>query len=206
MTKKHLLKRIFLILFLINPLFLFGNEFVDSFMGESFFSADFIQSTEKDEDKRVATGSIQASRDGFFKLTYFEPFKETIASDGVDLYRHDPDLEQLEIHPTDNLFNNSPVSLFFRSKEELNNLVVFESCYQENNKVICPISFLNEDFSISEMKIVFIDNLLSEITYRDSFLQTINISFSNQSSLYIDKKDFEFEVSEETDVISYKIN
>ena len=56
------------------------------------------------------------------------------------------------------------------------------------------------------MKIVFIDNLLSEITYRDSFLQTINISFSNQSNLYIDKKDFEFEVSEETDVISYKIN
>ena len=84
--------------------------------------------------------------------------------------------------------------------------MVFESCYKENNKVICPISFLNEDFSISEMKIVFIDNLLSEITYRDSFLQTINISFSNQSNLYIDKKDFEFEVSEETDVISYKIN
>ena len=156
MTKKHLLKRIFFILFFINPLFLFGNEFVDSFMEESFFSADFIQSTEKDEDKRVATGSIQASRDGFFKLIYFEPFKETIASDGVDLYRHDPDLEQLEIHPTDNLFNNSPVSLFFRSKEELNNLVVFESCYKENNKVICPISFLNEDFSLIEALNVWI--------------------------------------------------
>lgn len=200
------LKELFIVLFFIFSTNLFSEESFESFLYESYFSADFIQITTKDEDKRTITGTIKSSRSGLFKLVYLEPFKEIIASDSIDLYRYDPDLEQLEIHPLDDLVENSPVSILFKNKLELEKIIELNNCEYVKDKVLCVITFLNNDFSINDMKVKFKNNSLIEISYKDSFLQEIRILFSNQSNTQIDKNEFKFDVPEETDVISYKMN
>ena len=200
------LKELFIVLFFIFSTNLFSEESFESFLYESYFSADFIQITTKDEDKRTITGTIKSSRSRLFKLVYLEPFKEIIASDSIDLYRYDPDLEQLEIHPLDDLVENSPVSILFKNKLELEKIIELNNCEDVKDKVLCVITFLNNDFSINDMKVKFKNNSLIEISYKDSFLQEIRVLFSNQSNTQIDKNEFKFDVPEETDVISYKMN
>ena len=54
----------------------------DIFNSRSFFSADFNQSTIQDDKERKIQGTINASRDGKFKVTYLEPISEIISSMG----------------------------------------------------------------------------------------------------------------------------
>lgn len=192
--------------FVIFSISIFADNSANNFFDQQYFSANFTQTSQKDNDQRESKGRLIVSRNGYFKLDYFEPFRETIASDSIDLYRYDPDLEQLEIHPLEDLIEESPISLLSLSRLDLNKIMNLEECFELKDKVSCEISFVNEDYFINNMHLVFKDKKLKELTYEDSFLQTVSFSFKNQSTELLSKQDFLFEVPEETDVISYKNN
>ncbi len=202
----YFLKELLIVLFLIYSSNILTKEPIERFLYESYFSADFTQITTKDDDKRTITGTIKSSRLGLFKLVYLEPFKEIIASDNVELFRYDPDLQQLEIYPLEDLVDNSPISILFKNKLELEKIISLDLCKQVRDRILCQISFTEEDYSIYDMKMIFKDDYLTEISYKDSFLQEIRILFSNQSNSVLDKSEFKFDVPQETDVISHKMN
>ena len=81
--------------------------FVNYLSNLSSFSASFSQKTYADQIERVVKGEIKANRKGMFKLTYNEPLNEVLLSDAINFYRYDPELEQLEIRPIENLINET---------------------------------------------------------------------------------------------------
>ena len=92
--------------------------FVNYLSNLSSFSASFSQKTYADQIERVVKGEIKANRKGMFKLTYNEPLNEVLLSDAINFYRYDPELEQLEIRPVENLINETPIGLFSAQPEQ----------------------------------------------------------------------------------------
>ena len=92
-----------------------------------FFSANFEQTTSQEKKKRLIKGEIKAHRSGIFKISYFEPLNEVMFSDGKDFYRFDPELEQLNIQPLEELLEETPVGLFTLSLEEIKELFILVS-------------------------------------------------------------------------------
>ena len=93
--------------------------FVNYLSNLSSFSASFSQKTYADQIERVVKGEIKANRKGMFKLTYSEPINEVLLSDGINFHRYDPELEQLEIRPIENLINETPIGLFSAEPDSL---------------------------------------------------------------------------------------
>ena len=73
------------------------SNFLEFLSEKQYFSANFIQTTFKDDKERKILGDIKANRRGVFKITYQEPLNEIISSNGYQFYRLDLEIEQLDI-------------------------------------------------------------------------------------------------------------
>ena len=81
----------------------------NSIYKHQYFSANFEQTTLQERKKRLIKGEIRAHRSGIFKISYFQPLNEVMFSDGKDFYRFDPELEQLNVQPLEELLEETPV-------------------------------------------------------------------------------------------------
>ena len=95
------------------------NYLFDSIRTHKFFSANFEQTTIHDKKRRLVRGKIIAHRSGKFKISYYEPLNEIMFSDGEDFYRYDPELEQVNVQPLDELLSETPIGLFTLNVEEI---------------------------------------------------------------------------------------
>ena len=94
--------------------------------GLDSFAAAFTQ-TRYDEDGallEVAEGNCRIQRPGRFRWTYAEPYPQEIVSDGVILWIHDPDLEQVTRTPVDSAGQGSPAALLGRESDVAAHYVV----------------------------------------------------------------------------------
>lgn len=94
--------------------------------GLDSFAAAFTQ-TRYDEDGavlEVAEGSCRIQRPGRFRWTYAEPYPQEIVSDGVTLWIHDPDLEQVTRTTVDSAGQGSPAALLGRESDVAAHYVV----------------------------------------------------------------------------------
>ena len=90
------------------------NYLFDSIQAHQFFSANFEQTTVKEKNERIVEGKIIAHRSGIFKISYHEPLNEIMFSDGKDFYRYDPELEQVNVQPLDQLLSDYSLSMLMR--------------------------------------------------------------------------------------------
>ena len=104
-----------------------SNYLWNSINKHQYFSANFEQTTLQKRKKRLIKGEIRAHRSGIFKISYFEPLNEVMFSDGKDFYRFDPELEQLNVQPLEELLEETPVGLFTLSLEEIKELFILVS-------------------------------------------------------------------------------
>ena len=133
------------------------NYLFDSIKTHKFFSANFEQTTIQDKKRRMVTGKIIAHRSGKFKIYYYEPLNEIMFSDGEDFYRYDPELEQVNVQPLDELLNETPIGLFTLNLEEIQELFVVNDCESNMKSYSCRLTSKKEE----------------------SFIRWINISIKN---------------------------
>ena len=93
------------------------SNFLDFLTDKEFLSAEFLQTTFKDGQNRQIKGEIKANRKGMFKVVYQEPLNEIISSDGIQLYRLDKEIEQLDISQIDTTLSESPIGIFSSKKK-----------------------------------------------------------------------------------------
>ena len=169
-----------------------------------YFSANFEQTTLQERKKRLIKGEIRAHRSGIFKISYFEPLNEVMFSDGKDFYRFDPELEQLNIQPLEELLEETPVGLFTLNLEEIRKLFVFSECQKSLNQFSCLLTSKKEESFIEWINIRVKNDVFYYFEYLDTFGQTVSLKFTNVSLSKIPNNEFKLNIPEGTDIVSFR--
>ena len=181
-----------------------SNYLFNSINKHQYFSAQFEQTTLQEKKKRLIEGEIKAHRSGIFKISYFEPLNEVMFSDGKDFYRFDPELEQLNIQPLEELLEETPVGLFTLNLEEIKELFIFSECRKNLNQFSCLLTSKKEESFIKWIDIGVKNNVFDSFKYLDTFGQTISLKFKNVSLKKIPNNEFKLNIPEGTDIVSFR--
>ena len=180
-----------------------ASNFLDFLSEKNYFSADFIQTTFKDDKERKILGDIKANRRGMFKITYQEPLNEIISSNGYQLYRLDLEIEQLDITEIDATFSESPIGIFSSNKEELEDIFIVKECLTDQEIVTCVLEPKSDESFLERVSFKLIKDELSSLIYIDSFGQKVTLDFTSVSWDRISDKDFILEIPEGIDVVNH---
>ena len=178
----------------------------DSIKQHKFFSADFKQVTVKGKKRRIVEGRIKANRSGQFKISYKEPLNEIMFSDGKDFYRYDPELEQVNIQPLDQLLSETPMGLLTLNLDKIRELFTVSECWKRLNQYTCLLNSKNEESFIKWVYITLKNRVFSSLKYLDSFDQEISLQFKNSSTKQLNDEEFRLVIPKETDIVSYENN
>ena len=181
-----------------------GDKFFEILSSHQYFSSSFEQITKSHDQERVIKGEIVADRFGRFKLNYFAPLNEIIFSDGKDLYRYDPELDQAYIQPIDDLLKETPIGLFTLEKEALKQIFSVDSCKDKESIMICRLSPIKEVSFVEEVVFNIRDELIYQLSYRDTFDQKVTLIFNNPTKEKIPLSEFKFIIPKGTDIVSFK--
>lgn len=61
--------------------------------------------------QKLSSGSFSFSRPNRFRFEYAKPYPQTLVSDGVKVWSHDPDLNQVTVRKVGDALGNTPVAL-----------------------------------------------------------------------------------------------
>ena len=171
------------------------------FADKNFLETSFTQTTSVDFKDRQIRGKLNATRSGNFKIEYFEPMKEIISADHNFLYKLDIELEQLDIVPREKYFKDTPINIFITELGDLDDTYLVESCINENNSVICTITPKDLDSFVDKLFLKFTANELAELSYLDSFGQSVTLEFDEISWKKFDEAKLFIETPEGIDVV-----
>jgi len=171
------------------------------FADKNFLETSFTQTTSVDFKDRQIRGKLNATRSGNFKIEYFEPMKEIISADHNFLYKLDIELEQLDIVPREKYFKDTPINIFITELGDLDSTYLVESCINENNSVICTITPKDLDSFVDKLFLKFTSNELAELSYLDSFGQSVTLEFDEISWKKFDEAKLFIETPEGIDVV-----
>ena len=171
------------------------------FADKNFLETSFTQTTSVDFKDRQIRGKLNATRSGNFKIEYFEPMKEIISADHNFLYKLDIELEQLDIVPREKYFKDTPINIFITELGDLDSTYLVESCINENNSVICTITPKDLDSFVDKLFLKFTSNELAELSYLDSFGQSVTLEFDEISWKKFDEAKLLIETPEGIDVV-----
>ena len=180
-----------------------ASNFLEFLSEKNYFSADFIQTTFKDDKERKILGDIKANRRGMFKITYQEPLNEIISSNGYQLYRLDLEIEQLDITEIDATFSESPIGIFSSNKEELEDIFIIKECLTDQEIVTCVLEPKSDESFLKRISIKLVKDELSSLIYIDSFGQEVVLDFTLVSWGKISDKAFMIEIPEGIDVVNH---
>lgn len=151
------------------------------FEDKYYLETNFIQTTSVNSKDRQITGKIYATRSGNFKIEYLDPIKEIISADDSFLYKLDIELEQLDIVPREQSFKDTPINIFITKIENLSEIYDVESCLNDGEFVICSIKIRDEDSFVEKLFLKFYLDELTELSYLDSFGQSVSLEFDQMS-------------------------
>ena len=180
------------------------NYLFDSIRTHKFFSANFEQTTIHDKKRRLVRGKIIAHRSGKFKISYYEPLNEIMFSDGEDFYRYDPELEQVNVQPLDELLSETPIGLFTLNLEEIKELFVVKDCESNLNSYSCRLTSKKEESFIRWINITIKNSVFYSLRYLDSFGQIVSLKFKEASISGIPTEEFKLIIPEGTDIVSFR--
>ena len=179
------------------------SNFLEFLSKKNYFSANFVQTTLKDNKERKIQGEIIANRRGMFKVTYRDPLNEIISSNGFHLYRLDLEIEQLDITEIDTTFSESPIGIFSSNKEELEDIFTVNECLINQEVVTCVLEPKSDESFLKRASIKLIEEELDSIIYIDSFEQKVTLDFDSVSWKRIADKNFMLEIPEGIDVVNH---
>ena len=168
---------------------------------KKFFSAKFLQTTSLKDKERTINGIIKATRKGAFKIEYFEPIKEIISADDTFFYKLDLELEQVDIVPKEQFFQDTPINIFISNIEELKKLYEVKSCEKKVNFLSCRLAPIDESSFIENLNINFTGNELKSFSYSDTFEQKVTIKLSEISWEKFDDSELVMEIPQGIDIV-----
>ena len=149
----------------------------------------------------VQTGEIWLRKPGLFRVETGAPMSQTIVSDGVSMWTHDRDLEQVIISPLNTRVDEMPILLFSGEPEAISqnyNIEFFES-EEIQHFLLTPVDNTN---LITKLVLSFHDNLPVSISVENAMQKRTTIKLSNVSELIdVTESMFTMQAPEFADVI-----
>ena len=173
----------------------------------SSYRADFEQTVASGHGEilQTTTGTLHLARPGRLRWRVDEPYPQLIVADGEQVWIHDPDLEQVTVHPFEETVKGTP-AMFLTDTSMLrdNFLVVMESSAgaSAGRFVLSPLDPDASSLFRSITLTFSVDGLLSRLDIVDDLDQrTATVFRRGRLNPVLESGLFEFEVPAGVDVI-----
>ena len=167
------------------------------------FEANFIQQRYSSNRglEESTSGRFTLLRPDQFMWQTYEPYAQTILSNGEAIWTIDVDLEQVIISAIDDEIQNAPILLL--AKDQKNLVELFEIEKQViDEEVFYILEPVDSSGNFERLRIGFVDETLSSFELYDSLGQLTRISMTNvRSNPVLDISEFNPELPEDYDVI-----
>ena len=157
-----------------------GVDSLKSFLQHSRTAkAQFTQTVLDRNGKQVqaASGSMQFSRPGKFRWEYNKPYPQLIVGDGVKVWMHDADLNQVTVRKLDQALGNTPAALLAGNNAIEQNFTLTDGG-KNNGLEWVEASPKGKEGSFERIRMAFRGPTLEVMELRDHFGQTTVIRFA----------------------------
>ncbi|MDF2180481.1 outer membrane lipoprotein chaperone LolA [Neptuniibacter sp. CAU 1671] len=170
----------------------------------STFSAEFDQITvgENGRSAQQSIGQLTLSKPNRFRWQTTEPAPQEIVADGRYLWIYDPDLEQVTRRNLNPESNSTPARILNGEIDSLlENFSLTQSSSSEAEQLF-ELKSISAQTSFSVIRLVFHEQVLSELMLEDSLGQRTTIVFkSAQRNPELPPEEFEFRIPKDVDLI-----
>lgn len=148
--------------------------------GLTTFSAGFEQRlySEFGEELELSVGTVYIQRPGRFNWSYFEPYSQSIISDGTTLWVHDADLEQATVRDVTHTLDDSPASILDGSGDIDTHYVVLNTGDQEGVEWL-ELTPRDADSDYTTIRLGFSGKDLAAMVLFDNLGQKTDIRFKD---------------------------
>ena len=141
--------------------------------------AEFTQTVSSPDGarKKVSSGRFEFARPNRFRFTYLKPYAQTIVADGVKVWFHDPDLNQVTVRKLGDALGSTPAALLAGQSLEKD----FELTAQPERDGLSWVQATPraQDGTIQWLKAGFRGKALAVVEIADSFGQRSVLQFSD---------------------------
>lgn len=167
------------------------------------FEANFVQQRYSNNRglEESTSGRFILQRPNQFIWQTYEPYAQTILSNGEAIWTMDVDLEQVIISPIDEEIQNAPILLLAKDQIDLAQLFAIEKQIIDS-ETFYILEPLDSSGNFERLRIGFIDNTLSTFELYDSLGQLTRISMTNiRNNPVVDVSQFNPVIPVDYDVI-----
>lgn len=125
---------------------------------------------------RQSAGTFAIARPGKFRFVYQKPYKQTIVSDGITVWLHDEDLNQVTIKKLGETVTEQPLALLLDASaaDKLFDLRAAES---QGSIGFVEAKSKKADAAFSDLRVAMVALQPRELTWRDALQNTNTIRF-----------------------------
>lgn len=125
---------------------------------------------------RQSAGTFAIARPGKFRFVYEKPYKQTIVSDGITVWLHDEDLNQVTIKKLGETVTEQPLALLLDASaaDRLFDLKLLES---QGSIGFVEAKSKKADAAFSDLRVAIVALQPRELTWRDALQNTNTIRF-----------------------------
>ncbi len=150
---------------------------------------------------RSSSGNFSIVRPGKFRFIYDKPYKQTIVSDGVTVWLHDHDLNQVTIRKIGEALAEQPLALLLDPQSAEKQFELKAAPPQGSIKTVVATA-KKKDASVSEIAVALVSAQPSEIAWRDSWQNVNTLRFASLArNGKVDAEAFNFVVPKGVDVL-----
>ena len=141
--------------------------------------ADFEQQVVDKNQRSVsqANGVMQFSRPGKFRWLYEKPYEQVIVGDGVKVWVHDTELNQVTVRKLDQALGSSPAALL-AGNNEIEKFFNLKNIGARDGLEWLEATPKSKESSFENVRMGFDRQTLKTMELRDNFGQTTVIRFS----------------------------
>lgn len=180
-----------------------GSDRLQAYMREvKTLRADFSQTmTDETGNVQAAKGTLWLQRPGRFRWSYTAPSPQVIVADGVNLWLHDIELEQVIVQAVNKGLDETPAMLL-GGDVDLNQHFAMQELGQRGDQVWLELTPHSRDGHFKRVRLGFADADLVEMEVLDNFGQTTVIRFEHiEHNLKLDPALFTFTPPTGVDVV-----
>ena len=167
-------------------------------------SASFDQVSASDQSRRMeqSRGTLLLAKPNRFNWIAEEPFPQQLVSDGETLWIYDPDLEQATRRSVEASASGVPALILNGQIDELKAQYKIRLLQNQGANQLFELLPLAEGEVFTRIRLLFTDDVITELQMEDSLGQRTSILFADQQLNPAIKADaFNFVPPEGTDVI-----
>jgi outer membrane lipoprotein carrier protein len=129
---------------------------------------------------RSSSGSFTIARPGKFRFAYEKPYKQLIVSDGVTVWLHDEDLNQVTTRKIGDALGEQPLSLLLdpTAAEKVFTLKTLPAQATQGSVSYIEAKARKPDAAVSELNVAMVAAQPKEIIWRDALQNTNTLRFA----------------------------